>query len=95
MSNPHAQDGVVLPSQITIREAAKLRTQLLAALSQPSERVDGTQVSRIDTAGIQVILAYVQDRARAGRSVSWCAVSDALRDAAARLGLTQSLGLGS
>jgi ABC-type transporter Mla MlaB component len=50
-------------------------------------------VERIDTAAIQLLCAFVRQRAVDGRSVAWMGVPAALREAAGLLGVSDILML--
>jgi ABC-type transporter Mla MlaB component len=55
--------------------------------------VDVTALQRIDTAGLQLLAAFVRDRRTAGRMVAWRGRSAALDAAAGLLGLDSMLEL--
>jgi anti-anti-sigma regulatory factor len=76
----------------TLRESADLQSSLLAASGNPLV-VDGGGVERIDTAGLQLLVALVRRQQQAGRRLEWCAASPELRKCGERLGLIAVLGL--
>lgn len=78
---------VQLPAMVTIQEARALHTALLAAL-QPAQHlvIEAAAVTRVDAAGLQVLLAA----ARQARGSALTAPSQAWTDACARLGFTDS-----
>ena len=84
---------VVLPEDCRIATLPELRTQLLAAVDQPTCVLDASAVTRIDTAVLQLLTAFQRDAASGGHEVRWGGASDVLREAAALLGLTQTLAL--
>jgi len=55
------------------------------------DTVDASGVTQIDTAGLQLLLALLLSLHRAGRPWSWVGVSDAVRQTAQRLGLSDML----
>lgn len=55
--------------------------------------LDITSLQRIDTAGLQVITAFVRERGGHGRPVEWQGSAPALSNAAQLLGLTSLLKL--
>jgi anti-anti-sigma regulatory factor len=57
--------------------------------------VDGSAVERIDTAGLQLLVAFARRQKEAGRRLHWEAASPALLSGSARLGLNEALGLGA
>ncbi len=78
----------------TLRESADLQFSLVAASGDPVV-VDGGDVERVDTAGLQLLVALVRRQQRAGRRLSWKAASPTLLKCGDRLGLTEALGLSS
>ena len=73
---------VMLGAACTIHEAPALRAHLLeqAALSGPYE-IDGTGVEQIDTAGLQLVVAFALDCLERGIHYVWTGRSAALEDA--------------
>ncbi|MFZ0498434.1 MAG: STAS domain-containing protein, partial [Steroidobacteraceae bacterium] len=55
--------------------------------------LDVTALQRIDTAGLQLLVAFVRDRRTAGRAVAWHGRASALETAAGLLGLHDMLEL--
>ena len=90
-------DGVLrLPAQCTIRDAALLLERLLQHLEPAAPvYIEASQVERIDTAALQLLVAFVQDRKAEGRAVVWLDCSEALVRAARTLGLSRDLALAS
>jgi anti-anti-sigma regulatory factor len=90
-------DGVLrLPPQCAIRDAALLLEQLLLHIEHSAPvYIDAAQVERIDTAALQLLVAFVQDRKAEGRAVVWLDCSEAMVRAARALGLSRELALAS
>jgi len=88
-------DGVLrLPAQCTIRDAAALLGQLLLHIEQSSPvYIDASQVERVDTAALQLLVAFLRDRKAEQRAVVWLDCSDAMVRAARALGLAGALSL--
>ena len=88
-------DGsLTLAAECTVAEAQSLRSELARRLDQAGPvRVDVSALQRIDTAGLQLLAAFVRDRRTAGRLVEWHGRADALEGAASLLGLTDMLEL--
>lgn len=83
---------LALPVQCTLAQAEPLRAQLLRALSRDGEvHLDAARVEAADTAGLQVLAAFVQQVRQQGRSVHWHNPASVLLAAAAQLGLAQHL----
>jgi ABC-type transporter Mla MlaB component len=74
--------------------ASSLKDSLASLLDEPLPvTLDITTLQRIDTAGLQVITAFVRERAGHGRTVEWQGTAPVLTTAAQLLGLTSLLGL--
>lgn len=75
-------------------QVAELRARLVAALGQGKPVVlRAVDVEQVDTAALQLLLAYWQDTKGRGVPAQWEAASPALRQAARLLGLGGHLGL--
>jgi phospholipid transport system transporter-binding protein len=86
----------------TIRTINSLQTELAERLDESGPlQIDATAVDRVDTAGLQLLAAFVRDVRAEGRTVDWVGCSDALHKSAQALGLHSALclpgmaGLGS
>ncbi len=89
-----SQSTVQLHAALDIAHASKLKTTLDAALEGGKEvTLDAGGVSRVDAAGLQLLLAFVRQCAADGIAVSWSQATETLRDGAAGLGLAQALQL--
>lgn len=75
----------------TVKELHALLVQILAA-RQPVV-LEGAEVTRVDTAALQVLSAFFQDARAQGISVCWQAPSETLRRSAALLDLSALLEL--
>ena len=85
---------VALAADLVIADAAGLHAQLGEALARPESVVlDAADVARLDTAGLQLLLAFVQARDEALAEWHWENVGAALRDCAAQMGLEKMLQL--
>ena len=83
---------VVLGTSCTIQEAEAVRAHLLsqAALPGPYE-IDGGSVEMVDTAGIQLIVAFALDCLEKGVAYRWTGRSATLDKAIELLGVTPLL----
>jgi ABC-type transporter Mla MlaB component len=92
---PVSQDGsLTLAAQCTVAEADALKSELMSRLHEPETvTVDVSALQRIDTAGLQLLAAFVRDRRTAGRAVAWRGRASALDSAAGLLGLYDMLEL--
>ena len=85
---------VTLSSNSTVKDAAALKCTLLQVLDVSSDvTIDAKSVERIDTAIVQLLCAFVRDRAAHNRAVTWKGTPQAVFDAAHLLGLGALLGL--
>ena len=84
---------LTLPASVAIRNARELRQEWLPRAAATTVSVDGAAVGDVDTAGLQLLLAWRRAILAAGGRFEWVASSVALREAASRVGLTQELGL--
>ncbi|HEX4268280.1 MAG TPA: STAS domain-containing protein [Steroidobacteraceae bacterium] len=88
-------DGsLILAATCTVAEADTLKAELAGRLQESEPvTVDVSAVQRIDTAGLQLLAAFVRDRRTAGHVVTWRGRASALETAAALLGLRDMLEL--
>jgi len=86
--------SLTLTAECLVQDAGALKSGLARLLteSQPVT-LDATAVQRVDTAGLQLITAFVQERALRGLEVEWNGTAPALTNAAQLLGLTSLLKL--
>jgi len=87
---------IQLEPLLTIAEAARVRALLEGALRGSQEAlIDGGGVTTIDTAGIQLLVAFCREAECRGIPVRWVAVGKAIPRVASLLGLKGALGLPS
>lgn len=84
---------VTLPPQCLLRDASHLKESLLPRLNDAAVAIDAHQVERIDTAAMQVLLAFVRDRHSQQRVVEWLGLNETFVDSARLLGIDAMLGL--
>ena len=85
---------LALAAECTVSDAGSLKERLARLLEEPQAvTLDVTALQRIDTAGLQVITAFVRERAGHGRLVEWQGTAPVLATAAQLLGLTSLLRL--
>lgn len=89
------EDGsLLLAAECTVAAAEALKSELARRLQQSQPvTLDVTALQRIDTAGLQLLAAFVRDRRTAGRSIVWRGRASALETAAGLLGLRDMLEL--
>lgn len=84
----------VLSADCTVAESAALKSSLLEVLREPAPvTLDIASVQRIDTAGIQLIAAFVRERDSLGLQVEWRGAAPAFTSAARLLGVAAALRL--
>lgn len=91
-------DSVCIPcgDSIDISVVAGFRTQLLEALgSGKSIELDASELERADTAGLQLLSAFIQEADSQQQTITWKDPSPALCESAALLGLSEFLHLDS
>lgn len=85
---------LTLAAECLVSRAATLKEELGALVEEPQTvTLDVSSLQRIDTAGLQVITAFVRERATHGRAIAWHGTAPVLVTAAQLLGLTSLLGL--
>ena len=90
VARPHLK----LEAGCTLRDSIDMQFLLLSTdCGSGKVIVDGTQVEHIDTAGLQLLVAFAQTQARAGRALQWSGVSDQLVRSSQRLGVDAVLGI--
>jgi len=90
----NAMDTVHLGDDLGIEASTGLKERLTPYLTQAHAVVlDGTEVRRVHTAGLQVLCAFFASRDGTGHPTELRGCSEALRDAARLLGLGAALGL--
>jgi anti-anti-sigma regulatory factor len=86
------QVRVVLGISCTIQEAAAVRAHLLAQAAQPGPyEIDGASVEHVDTAGVQLIVAFALDCLERGVAYKWIGRSPTLEKAINLLGVSPLL----
>ncbi len=89
-----ASSTLALAAECTVADAGSLKERLASLLDEPlAVTLDVTALQRIDTAGLQVITAFVRERTGLGRQVEWQGTAPVLVTAAQLLGLTSLLRL--
>lgn len=87
---------LTLASHCTIKDAAALKLDLCAMAHAGAEvSIDVTAVERIDTSTMQLLCAFVRDRAKRGQEVLFKGESQSWREAVRLLGVAELLGLKS
>jgi len=83
-----------LDERLVIENAGELCTQLLSCAGQDADiTLDAAYVESVDTAALQVLLAFVRQVRGKGHTVNWQSPSDALLKTASLTGLAIDMGL--
>ena len=92
-----ADDGAVvaLGDTLDIAHVSALYERLSGALNQGREpALDGSELERVDAAGLQLLCAYGRELKSHGHAIEWRGEpAEALREAAVLLDLQETLGL--
>lgn len=91
--NTTGPQTVGLPVQCEMRSVVEFKSQLQPLLENDDVTLDATVVERVDTAFMQMLLAFVSSRSKAGRTTAWSACSDVFAAAAKLLGMSKLLGM--
>jgi len=83
---------IKLEGAMSIAKAEGLHQQLEAALREYScIEIDASEVSRVDTAIVQLLASFLTDAENSGVQVSWRSVSDEMKEGVRLLGMDQIL----
>jgi anti-anti-sigma regulatory factor len=89
-----ATGAFAIAAECTVADASSLKSGLAKLLDESaSVTLDISAVQRIDTAGLQVITAFIRERESQGRQVQWRGHAPAVTAAARLLGLGALLKL--
>jgi ABC-type transporter Mla MlaB component len=93
-AQPSAAAVITLGANCSVKDAAALKTSLCAVVETPDSVVlDAAAVERVDTATMQLLCAFIRERAAHSRTVAWQGTPSALTEAARLLGVQALLGL--
>jgi len=82
------EDPVVFAADCTIAQGGDVKARLARALARPTcVTLDLSAIRRVDTAGLQLLAAFIRERRAAGREVNCHDPSENLRITANLLGL--------
>jgi ABC-type transporter Mla MlaB component len=85
---------IVLASNCNVRDASELQQSLCRHLDEAATvTLDIRKLERVDTSTLQLLCAFVRDRAARERKVEWLGDSPILREAAQLLGVAELLAL--
>jgi len=90
---PATPGAIALGDCLTIEHAAAMHAELGRHLGTKNVVLEAGNLTRIDTAGLQLLTAFVRAAEGRGARVEWRAPQAALRESARRLGLEGALHL--
>ena len=94
MSTPSKEHEILLESTLDISHVETLHQQLEEALVDGHRvTMDASNIEKIDTAALQIILAFVQQAEKQSLNFTWKFPSKIFIDYAKMLGLTEKLKL--
>lgn len=83
---------LVLSNYFTIDMAQDFYAELDSALQSESDvEIDGSNVERVDSAGIQLLLSFKNEFEKHSSQIQWLGASDSLRATAEQLGVESEL----
>lgn len=82
-----------LQADLGIEQVADLQATLQSHLDDATLELSGAEVRRVHTAGLQLLHAFIRERAARGLSTTITLPSPTLVDAARQLALAVSLGV--
>jgi len=87
---------IKLQNQLGIQHVSDLKAELETALSTgESVLLDASAIENVDTAGLQLLVAFVQHAALKKSAFEWKSPSEAFIETAGIMGLSAVLQLGS
>ena len=89
-----SQPSVALASNCNVKDAAELKQSLCHYVADSAPvAIEAGKVERVDTSTMQLLCAFVRDRAAQQRTVEWTGDTRVIRDAARLLGVESMLAL--
>ena len=86
--------NIKLQNELNIRQVAELKLQLSEALMAEGDiNLDAADVDAADTAGLQLLVAFVQQGRLKKKSIEWRNVTEGFLGTVKLMGLHDSLGL--
>lgn len=96
-ATPSAEQGkartVALPADFRLAVLDEIKASLIEAFDAPAVQLDGAAVERVDTAALQLLVAFRREAIARGQAPAWLGVSSAMHDAASVLDLAKTLEL--
>lgn len=93
VADASARGVIELPAQCQLRDAVEYRQRLLDCVDVASVQIDVGAVQRIDTAFVQVLLAFARSRSEANQPIVWLRMNPIFAEAVRLLGLQSALAV--
>lgn len=85
---------IKFPSDLTITQVDEYQAELLPLIEEYDViEIDDSELTRIDTIGVQFILAVVTYIVAQGKEIKWQSSSKILKESVSQLGITDALFL--
>ncbi len=89
-----AEARIALNSVLDVRQVRRVHETLLPLVNDSAPLcIDGSQVTRVDTAALQLLAVFCRSARALARPLRWESASEEFRRAATLLNLEQELGL--
>ena len=89
------ESQLALPDELSIANALEWKKRLSDLLQkEPPLSLNAAELSRVDTAAIQLLAAFVIEVKSSNIEFSWVEPSEMLKSTAQRLGMSEYLALG-
>lgn len=89
-----AEARIALNAVLDVRQVRRMHETLMPLVNDSAPlRIDGSQVTRVDTAALQLLAVFCRSVRAQDRPLVWESTSDEIRRAATLLNLEQELGL--
>lgn len=83
---------IKFPSDLTITQVDEYQAELLPLIEEYDViEIDDSELTRIDTIGVQFILAVVTYIVAQGKEIKWQSSSKILKESVSQLGITDAL----
>jgi len=83
---------IKLPSELTIAHVSEYQSEILPLIeNEVTIMIDDSELTRIDTIGVQFILAVVTYIIAQGKEIVWQSKSSILRDSIKQLGINDAI----
>ncbi|WP_170309677.1 STAS domain-containing protein [Litorilituus lipolyticus] len=83
---------IKLPSELTIAQVDSYQTQVISHIDENTViNIDDSELTRIDTIGVQFILAVVTYIIAQGKEIKWQSTSIILRESINQLGIKDAI----